>query len=380
MTDQRKGYAECIIGLLERALYKPVNIPVTIAMAERKRDIPGRIKMIVDRKRKINTKVSRKALIVMFLIGCLSLPIIGGIELVRFAMAKPASNEGKIIFQSNRDGNDDIYVMDADGSNVKRLTDHSKRDYCADWSPDGKKIAFTSDRDGNDEIYVMDADGSNVKRLTDHPSRDYEPAWSPDGKKIAFTSDRAGWGDIYTMDADGANVEKLTSNNRETAGISWAPAQKIAFGLCLGAANNWHIFVIDPDGKNRTQLTNLEGLAGTPAWSPDGKKIAFAAGKGAWDIYIMDADGTNVKKLTDHPAWDSDPGWSPDGKKIAFHSNRDGNHNIYVMDADGANVKRLTDNPADDMGSSWFGSPYGVEPAGKLKSTWGNIKRGVFSW
>ena len=129
-------------------------------------------------------------------------------------------------------------------------------------------------------------------------------------------------------------------------------------------------------GKNQTQLTKLQELAGTCSWSPDGNKIAFAAGKagtGEWDIYIMDADGSNVKKLTEHLAGDLWPTWSPDGERIAFMSSRDG-YDIYVMDADGSNVKRLTDNPAYDGEPSWFSSSYAVEPAGKLKSIWALIK------
>jgi len=103
----------------------------------------------------------------------------------------------KIVFTSNRDGNGEIYVMNVDGINVKKLTSNTAGDWSPDASPDGSKIAFVSDRDGDAEIYVMDADGTNVKKLTSNTAWDYTPDWSPDGSKIAFDSDRDGYGDIY---------------------------------------------------------------------------------------------------------------------------------------------------------------------------------------
>ncbi|NIM52762.1 MAG: hypothetical protein GTO22_26540, partial [Gemmatimonadales bacterium] len=105
----------------------------------------------------------------------------------------------QIAFGSERDVNDEIYVMGADGSNPVNLTNHSAWDVDPTWSPDGTKIAFTSDRDGNPEIYVMDADGSNPVRLTNHPAADGSPAWSPDGTQIAFWSTREAHL-IYVMD------------------------------------------------------------------------------------------------------------------------------------------------------------------------------------
>ena len=134
----------------------------------------------------------------------------------------------KIAFESERDGNKEIYVMDADGKNLVNLTNHPARDTSPSWSPDGQKITFVSNRDGNGEIYVMDADGKNPINLTNHPARDWAPSWSPDGKKIAFMSLRDGNKEIYVMDADGKNPINLTNHAADDWHPSWFPLSKSA--------------------------------------------------------------------------------------------------------------------------------------------------------
>jgi TolB protein len=401
VTEQRGVYAECIVGLLEKALHKPVNIPVVIAMAERKRDIPGRIGMIVDRSRKLSTRLSRKALVVMLIIGCLSLPVIGGVELVRFAMAKPAPSEGWIIFSKSGQGKDGIWVMDADGKNEKQLT-YGINDGSSVWSPDGRQIAFfryTDDPNLRD-IYIMDADGSDIKRLTEGPENDVNPTWSPDGKRIVF--ERSIWDKkdnnwemkswaFCVMDSNGSNIRILVEQPAKRD-PNWGlrgggdpelspDGQKIAY--YYWAVDRPALHVMDADGKNPKMLHRWGADAGID-WSPDGSKIAFASCQDSWmtwqsnDIYVINADGTDLKILTKPgPPWYSGIAWSPDGARIAFCSDLDkpgGTYDIYVMNADGSNVQRLTNTPEYEWVSDWTASSYAVEPAGKLKSTWGKIK------
>ena len=262
----------------------------------------------------------------------------------------------KIAFDSDRDGNREIYVMNADGSEQRNLTNNSADEGYSSWSPDGKKIAFDSDRDGNDETYVMNADGSEQRRLTNNPANDGFPSWSPDGKKIAFDSDRDGNREIYVMNADGTNQRNLTNNPADDRSSSWSlEGKKIAF--LSDRDKNLEIYVMNADGSEQRNLTNNPANDGFPSWSPDSKKIAFTShGDGNFEIYVMNADGTNQRNLTDNPAFDGFPSWSPDSKKIAFRSERDGNDEIYVMNADGSEQRNLTNNSADDRSSSW--SPF----------------------
>jgi len=132
----------------------------------------------------------------------------------------------KIAFVSDRDGNSEIYVMDAAGQNQTRLTENKADDESPAWSPDGKRIAFSSDRDGNWEIYVMDADGKNQTRLTENQAFDQWPVWGPDGTKITFASSRDGRGNIYVLDADGGNQTKtrLTENQATDNSPDWSPS------------------------------------------------------------------------------------------------------------------------------------------------------------
>jgi len=145
--------------------------------------------------------------------------------------ASPDWSRDSILYDSDRDGNHEIYVMNEDGrGGWKRLTNDTATDAAPAWSPDGTRVAFHSDRDGNDEIYVMDADGSDLERLTNHGSGDREPAWSPDGTRIAFRSDRDGNDEIYVMDADGSGVTRLTNNGATDRSPAWAPdGIRIAF-------------------------------------------------------------------------------------------------------------------------------------------------------
>ena len=264
-----------------------------------------------------------------------------------------AIGQTRIAFYSSRDGDLDIYVMNADGSGVTRLTEHPGDDWGPDWSPDGQLIAFTSERDGDLDIYVMNADGSGVTRLTEHPGDDGGPDWSPDGQLIAFTSERDGDLDIYVMSADGSGVRQLTDNPGRDGSPAWSPGGGL-IAFTSERDGNTDIYVMNADGSGVTQLTNHPGYDNAPAWSPGGEQIAFTSDRdGDLDIYVTNPDGSGVRQLTDNLGRDGSPAWSPGGQQIAFYSSRDGDLDIYVMNADGSGVRQLTDTPGRDGTLDW---------------------------
>jgi dipeptidyl aminopeptidase/acylaminoacyl peptidase len=286
-----------------------------------------------------------------------------GLLLGMFIFALPLITvaQGKIAFESTRDGNNEIYVMNADGTNQTRLTFIPGANFNPTISSDGNKIAFTSNADGNREIYVMNAAATNPTRLTNNPSKDDMPAFSPDGSKIAFVSERDGSPDVYIMDADGSNQVRLTIFSGNDLYPAFSPdGSKIAF--VSNRDGNDEIYVMNIDGSDQTRLTFFSpAVDSAPTFSHEGSKIAFSSDRdGNHEIYVMNADGSNQVRLTNSPFADAEPSFSTDDNKIAFHSNRDGNNEIYVMNADGTNQTRLTfTSPGSDVSPSWGGQATG---------------------
>jgi len=262
----------------------------------------------------------------------------------------------KIAFVSTRDGNGEIYIMNADGSEQRNLSDNPAQDFAHSFSPDGKKIAFKSERDRNYEIYVMNADGTEQKRLTNNPQDDDRPRWSPDGKKIAFVSGRDGNKEIYVMSADGSEQRNLSNNPAHDFAHSFSPdGQKIAFQTDRDGKPE--IYVMNADGSEQKNLTKNPATDEGLIWSPDGKRIAFASFRGKkWDIYIMNTDGTHQKNLSNSRLPSKFPSWSPDGRKIVFHAIKDNRYDLLVINADGSEQRNLTNDPSTDLCPSW--SPF----------------------
>lgn len=255
----------------------------------------------------------------------------------------------------------------------------SDSDFEPAWSPDGKQIAFISARDGPNDIYVMQSDGTQVVRLTNAlfsiatVPQNVDPAWSPDSRQLAFASNRRGHQDIYTMNRDGSHVVRLTDGAAQgkysSSAPDWSPdgrhilftSQVGAYGgdLTKSAGPTADIYVVDVDGTHLTRLTDLAGYVQSPKWSPDGSRIAFVLVKRQTDIYIMDEDGSNLEQLTNNSADEFDLAWSPDGSRIAFTSGDIYHMNIYAMNADGTQVEQLTDSPGlGDSSPCW--SPDGL--------------------
>jgi Tol biopolymer transport system component len=267
---------------------------------------------------------------------------------------------GRIAFDSNRDGNYEIYIMNADGSGLTRLTTDPAGDGSPAVSPDGARIAFNSERDGNFEIYVMNADGSDQARLTTEAgAADLSPAWSPDGTRIAFVSDRTGPREIFIMEADGSNPVQLTNTGTDTRDPAWSPdGSKIAYSADAGLNGDSEVLVIASDGSGSpVNLSDNPTSDGLPAWSPDGTKLAFFSARegptGDTEIFVMNADGSDQTPITDNEAFEFDSAWSPDGSRIAFSTDLDGNREVYVMNADGTGQLNLTNDEADDELPDW---------------------------
>ena len=278
--------------------------------------------------------------------------------------------------------------MDSDGSNQTRFTFNGAGDGWPTWSPNGQQITFSSDRDGNEEIYVIDADGGNLQQLTHHPAYDGDPHWHPDGRRIVFVSSR-GPG-IYTMDTDGGNIELITEIDFGGR-PRWAPdGKRIAFtGIIEG---NGGIYVIDADGTNRWRLPKPDPRVSTPLadWSPNGRKILYTEDVfNQVDNHIMLEESSLVIatlnptrrevaefKQIQLPQFISSvnaEGWSPDGRSIIF-SGWVNNWEIFRVRLSDGEVIQLTDSAGTDYAAHEWNSRLSVSPQGMLPQSWGRIK------
>jgi Tol biopolymer transport system component len=237
----------------------------------------------------------------------------------------------KIVFTSFRHGSGEIYVMNVDGTEQRRLTNHPAHDDHAKWSPDGTKIVFTTTRDGNHEIYVMNADGTGVRRLTNDPHADFSATWSPDGKRIAWRSNR---------DGDGAADQAP----------AWGPGGRIAFVSSRdgGVLNLW---TMNGDGSDLRRVTRSITNEDRPAWSPDGTLLLYVSQRdlplGNTEIYRVPAEGGPTQRLTNHDGRDDWPSWSPDGTQILFSRGVTiRSPEVFVANADGTNMKQVTRTPS----------------------------------
>ena len=254
-----------------------------------------------------------------------------------------------IVFVSDRDGNNEIYVLDMTQGLEIRLTYNEANDRDPVWSPDGTKIAFTSDRLGGNDIFVMDRNGANPTRFSQETADERFPDWHPDGALIAFY--RGAGICIYNAQNEG-NCAPLGGGQNNHP--SWAPdGTKVA----IQRDQDIYYFYYNPYEYPPTELTYNTAWEGMPDWSPDGESIVYVSfvGSGNAEIFVMDAaDGGNQTNLTNNAYSDRYPAWSPDGTQVVFTSNRDGDNEIFIMDANGENQVQLTDNEYEDVDPHFF--------------------------
>ena len=254
---------------------------------------------------------------------------------------------GKIVFTCYINQIDQVCLMNADGSGVKQLTEFDATSFYASLSPNGGTIYFVSRKEGSFDIYSMNTKGKSLDRLTRGIGALYAPELSPSGERIIFANASNG---IWIMRADGKNPHAIT--DRDDIDPTWSPnGSLIAFASSRSGERQ--LYVMDKDGTEITQITDLNNMGGRSSWSPDGTRIAFYRGpEGDHNIYVVNINSKEVTRITDGGD-NLGPSWSPDGNWITFTSFRDGNNEIYIMHPDGTGVTRLTNDPTSDWQPRW---------------------------
>ena len=278
----------------------------------------------------------------------------------------------RIAFESDRLGDFDIWLMDADGGRQDRLTQDPAHDVDPSWAPPPpsgvQRLAFASDRDGDFEIYSVDANGSDLRKLTDNQLADTSPAWSPDGRSIAFTRVGDAGAEILIMAADGSREVRLTGGAGAKSAPTWSPdSQRLAFASVRDGTS--HVYLIERNGNGLRRLTDDAAAETQPSWfrfrigggaDPSVRDlIAFSRvepGVGS-EVASVSASGTSVTNLSRSADQDSSPAWASDGLRLAFESDRDGNYEIYAMGGDGRGQTRLTIDPGNDLNPDFSGIP-----------------------
>lgn len=276
---------------------------------------------------------------------------------------------GKLLYVSNQDGNNNIYMLNLVYMEITQLTDHPEEDTNPSWSPDGTKIAFESARDGNYEIYIMDINTSKVQRVTFNNQNDTDPFWLPSGNQLAFHTYRPEdeFEGYYSIQIDGTD-EKILFNIKNDSYISlvydieWSEKTQ-KYGLVMYFKDHVGLFISNKDGSEIVEVHNYkeDSFPGYYqqylSWSPDGSKIAFSKGRsGSYnEVYYINLFSEEVIYIYTGSYQDYDPAWSPDGNWIAFSSlGKDTfNRDIYFYNIETEEMINITNSPASDILPAW---------------------------
>ncbi len=259
--------------------------------------------------------------------------------------------QGRIIFVTERDGFNRIYLMSSDGSGQRQFVPYKGGyDYAPAVSPDGRTLAFSSNRDkpGTDNLYLMDMDGSSLRQITSTPNKKNASAsWFPDGRRLLFSSNRDGPWQIYVWSDDGS-VRLLIPGNPEILNAEVSPN-----GMTIAYTCGQEICLANPDGTNRRILLQNGLRKDHLAWSPDSTVLAFSQavpGAGRTSVHIVDMSGRE-RQIVDNGGW---PYWSPDGRRIVFSSDMKGVANLYVYDLVSSTYRQVTFTRAADITPIWI--------------------------
>jgi hypothetical protein len=270
------------------------------------------------------------------------------------------SLQGVVVFETNRDGNSEIYTLNlADQSQVRLTNNNTAQEVQPALAPDGVQVAYVSNQDGNNEIYLGGTDGRAPLNLTHNAADDQQPAWSPDGNWIAFTTNRDGNQEVYVMSSDGSQFHNLTKDPADDFAAAWFTIRGV-FGTEDWIAftstrdGNQEIYRIRADGMGLTNLTNNPANDYAPAGAASGQILAFVTERdGNPEIYTMNVNGGALTNITSNPARDLEPAFNSNGSWIAFSTDREGNLEVYVVRSEGDTAYNLTRNSGQDGDPDW---------------------------
>jgi Tol biopolymer transport system component len=265
---------------------------------------------------------------------------------------------GSVVYESHAADRVNIHRYDAGAASPVTLTSHAARDQRPRFSPDGRRVAFHSDLHGHNDVFVIDTDGGNLRRITDHPGADTDPDWMPDGR-LLFASDRDGDENIWLMNLENGELQQLTHyDGGRTGGPTPAgDGRRIAFSS--DRMFSWQVYVLDLSTGDAARVTGpLPGRC-NPAWNPARELIAYMAGGDlvGTDLRVMRPDGEQVRPLAGEDGDNQDPQYSEDGARLVWVTDRHGNWDVYEADGDGNDERRVSATPADERHPDIFVSP-----------------------
>jgi TolB protein len=272
-------------------------------------------------------------------------------DIVKYFTGKEGLFLSSIAFVSDRDGSKDIYAMDFDGRNVRRLT--SVRSLAINPAAGRSgKIVYTSYARLYPQVWVMGSDGTGKREVSTGIELNASPSFSPDETQIAFAGSARGNTDIYVVGAGGGGLRRLTTTRAIEASPAWSPTGRQIL-YTSDQAGTPQIYVVDPEGSGARRVTFAGNWNDEAAWAPDGARIAFACrNEGDFNICLMDFATGQTVQLTSEGS-NGHPTWSPDGQKIVYSSRRAGRTNIYSMDINGQNKRQLTDS-GNNLQPAWL--------------------------